>query len=214
MAFAEWSQNNEDSFNNVWFSDQAHFHLDGVVHKQNVRIWESENACVIHEKVHHAPRITMWVAISSHGLLWPIFFEETVAMLRNTSVPHLLATGLPLQAQWFMQEGVRLHIVNTVLDFLHDTLDLHVISNRFPDHFTCRQNWPTNSPDLSPRDYFIRGLLKEKIFLKKPQTITELRVLTIQAFNEITENTCCQVLNNITFVLKKLPDLMVVILNT
>jgi hypothetical protein len=31
MAFAEWAQNN------VWFSDEAHFHSDGVVNKQNVR---------------------------------------------------------------------------------------------------------------------------------------------------------------------------------
>jgi hypothetical protein len=31
MAFAEWAQNNEASFNNVWFSDEAHFHLDGVI---------------------------------------------------------------------------------------------------------------------------------------------------------------------------------------
>jgi hypothetical protein len=50
----------------------------------------------------------MWVAISSHGLLEPIFFEKTVnserylSMLLNTVVPHLLAAGLPLQTQWFM----------------------------------------------------------------------------------------------------------------
>jgi hypothetical protein len=31
MAFTEWAQNNEVSFNNVWFSDKAHFDLDGVV---------------------------------------------------------------------------------------------------------------------------------------------------------------------------------------
>jgi hypothetical protein len=37
MAFAEWAYNNEVSFNNVWFSDEAHFHLDDVVNKQNVR---------------------------------------------------------------------------------------------------------------------------------------------------------------------------------
>jgi hypothetical protein len=37
MAFAEWAHNNEVSFNNIWFSDEAHFHLDGVVNKQNVR---------------------------------------------------------------------------------------------------------------------------------------------------------------------------------
>jgi hypothetical protein len=58
---------------------------------------------MIHEKMHHAPIV--WVTISSHGLLGPIFFEETVnterylSMLRDTFVPHLLATGLSLQTQ-------------------------------------------------------------------------------------------------------------------
>jgi hypothetical protein len=36
MAFAEWAQNNEVLFNSVWFSDEAHFHVDGVVNKQEV----------------------------------------------------------------------------------------------------------------------------------------------------------------------------------
>jgi hypothetical protein len=70
-----------------------------------------------------------------------------------------------------------------------------------------------NSPDLNPCDYFLLGFLKEKIFLKKPQIITELRALIIQVRNEITEDMCCRVMNNIT-VLKKLPGIMVVILNT
>jgi hypothetical protein len=58
---------------------------------------------MIHEKVCHAPRITVWVAFSGHGLLGPIFFEETVnnerhlSMLQNTFVP--LATVLLFQTQ-------------------------------------------------------------------------------------------------------------------
>jgi hypothetical protein len=84
---------------------------------------------VIHEKVHHAPRVTVWVAISSHGLLGPISSEQRVnserylSMLRNTFVPHLLATCLPLQTQWFMQDGARPHTANVVLGFLHDIFD-------------------------------------------------------------------------------------------
>jgi hypothetical protein len=31
IAFAEWAQNNEVSFNTLWFSDEAHFRLDRVV---------------------------------------------------------------------------------------------------------------------------------------------------------------------------------------
>jgi hypothetical protein len=71
---------------------------------------------VVHEKVQRAPRITMWVAISSHGLLGPVFFEETVnnghylIMLCSTFVPEL-ATALPLQTQWFMQDGARLRML-------------------------------------------------------------------------------------------------------
>jgi hypothetical protein len=30
MTFAEWAQN-KVVFNNVWFSDEVHFHIDGVV---------------------------------------------------------------------------------------------------------------------------------------------------------------------------------------
>jgi hypothetical protein len=163
MAFAEWARNNEVSFNNVWFSDGAHINLDGVVNKQNVRFLASENPCVIHEKVHHATRIIVWVTISSHGLLGPISFEETVnsphylSMLGNTFVPPFLATGLPLQTQRFMQDGARPHTAN-VLDFLHDIFDSRFISNRFADRFACGQNWPPNSPDLNPCDYLLFNL--------------------------------------------------------
>jgi hypothetical protein len=91
---------------------------------------------------------------STHGLLGPVCFEETVSserylsLLRNTSAPHLLATALPLQTQWFMHDGARPHTANVVLDFLHDNFDSRVIPNRFSDGFACGQNWPPNSPDL------------------------------------------------------------------
>jgi hypothetical protein len=203
MAFAERAQNNEVSFNN---SDETHFHFGGVVNKQNVRYWASENPRVIHEKCIMHRELTVWVAISSHGLLRPIFFEETVnserylSMLGNTFVPHLLVTGSSLQTQWSMQDGARPHTANIVSDFLHDNFDSRIISNRFPDRFACGQNWPPNSPDLNPCDYFLWGFLKEKIFPKKPQTIMELRALIIQTCNEITEDMCRRVINIIVRV--------------
>jgi hypothetical protein len=61
-------------------------------------------------------------------------------MLSNTVVPPLLATGLPLQTQWFMQEEARPHTENVVSDFLHDNFDSLVISNRSPYRFACEQN--------------------------------------------------------------------------
>jgi hypothetical protein len=105
-----------------------------------------------------------------------------------------------------MQDGARPHTANVVLDFLHDTFDLHVISNRFPDRFACGQNWPPNSPDLNTCNYFLRRFLKENIFSKKkPQTLMKLRALIIQACNEITENMCRRVTNNITICVEEVP---------
>jgi hypothetical protein len=97
-----------------------------------------------------------------------------------------------------MQDGARPHTVNVVLNFLHDTFNLRVISNRIPDRFACGQNWHTNSPDLNTRDYFLWGFFKEKTFPKKPHTIIELRALIIQACNKVTEDMCRRVINNIT----------------
>jgi hypothetical protein len=38
-AFAEWAQNNKVSFSSVWFADDAHFHLNGMVNKKKYAIW-------------------------------------------------------------------------------------------------------------------------------------------------------------------------------
>jgi hypothetical protein len=87
-------------------------------------------------------------------------------MLHNTVVPHLLATGLSLHTQWFMQDGARLHTANVVSDFVHATFDLHVISNQFIDRFACGQSWPPNSFDFNPCNSFLLIFLKEMIFPK------------------------------------------------
>jgi hypothetical protein len=101
-------------------------------HKR-IHVWFTENYSVgRHLKSWTARANFLW----RDSEQWQLF---TVSMLCNTFMPHLLATGLPLQTQWFMQDGVRPHTENVVLEFLNDTFDSHVISNRFPDHFACGQ---------------------------------------------------------------------------
>jgi hypothetical protein len=92
--------------------------------------------------------------------------ERYLSMLLNTFVLHLLATRLPLQTQYFMQDGARLHTTNVVLDFLHEIFDSRVVSNRFPDLFACGHIWPVNSPDLNPCDNLFGDSLRKRFFLK------------------------------------------------
>ena len=40
----------------VLMSDEAHFHLNGAVNKQNCRYWAAENPREIHQKPLHSPK--------------------------------------------------------------------------------------------------------------------------------------------------------------
>ena len=54
----------EDLVNNIWMSDEAHFHVSGFVNKQNVRYWSQANPRALHEKPLHSPKVTAWCAVS------------------------------------------------------------------------------------------------------------------------------------------------------
>jgi len=62
---------------NIWFTDESHFHLDGYVNKQNMRIWGSENPNVVLEKSARPIYVTVWAAISTRGIIGPYFFENS-----------------------------------------------------------------------------------------------------------------------------------------
>lgn len=36
LELALWAEHEEVRMHNVWFTDEVHFHLDGIVNKQNV----------------------------------------------------------------------------------------------------------------------------------------------------------------------------------
>ena len=60
----------------IFFSDEAHFHLGGYVNKQNMRYWSEENPRELHEKKMHVEKVIVWCAISSKKLLVHIFMDR------------------------------------------------------------------------------------------------------------------------------------------
>lgn len=61
---------------NILFSDEAHFHLNGHVNKQNCRYWSRENPKQKHQRPLHSPKVTVWAAMSASGIIGPFFFEN------------------------------------------------------------------------------------------------------------------------------------------
>jgi len=64
-AFAELMleiiEEHEDAI--MMMSDEAHFHLNGPVNKQNSRYWAAQNSHEVHERPLHSPKVTVWCAV-------------------------------------------------------------------------------------------------------------------------------------------------------
>jgi hypothetical protein len=104
IAFAEWAQKNETSFNNMWFSDEACFHLDGVVNKHDMQLWVSENPHVIQEKVHHAPHLKSWTArvnfLWRDSEQWALFKHVVQYFCASTFCYRFAFTNSVVHAGW------------------------------------------------------------------------------------------------------------------
>ena len=79
---------------NIWFSDETHFYLDGRVNTQNNRFWGDSAPDLVSERPLHSKRCTAWCAISSTGVIGPIWLEDqdgsaaTVTAKRYCKVLH------------------------------------------------------------------------------------------------------------------------------
>ncbi|GFW19874.1 uncharacterized protein TNCV_3561771 [Trichonephila clavipes] len=71
--FVEWAQNEiavvPDFQKRIFFSDEAHFWLNGYVNKQNCRIWSEANPQVYVETPLHPEKLTVWCALWAGGIL-------------------------------------------------------------------------------------------------------------------------------------------------
>ncbi|KAI5737587.1 hypothetical protein M8J76_014918 [Diaphorina citri] len=57
-------------------SDEAHFHLNGTVNKQNFRYWAQDNSRQLHERPLHSEKVTVWAAVSKSRVIGPYFLKK------------------------------------------------------------------------------------------------------------------------------------------
>ncbi|GFX15947.1 putative transposable element [Trichonephila clavipes] len=174
--FVEWAQNEiavvPDFHKRIFFSDEAHFWLNGYVNKQNCRIWSEANPQVYVETPLHPEKLTVWCTLWAGGIIGPYFFKNdeghnvTVngdryrAMITNFFIPEL--NNHDVQELWFKQDGATCHTARAIIDLLKDRFGDRLISRFGP------VNWPQRSCDLTPLDYFLWG------YADKPQTLDHL----------------------------------------
>jgi hypothetical protein len=168
----------------VLWSDEAHFHLSGIVNTHNCRIWDTENPRTFQEIPLHSPKVTVWCGFTATFILGPFFFEEATCsgprtctvtarryknMLENFVIPQMQQRRC-LDSITFMQDGAPPHIGLCVQQFLrqHFTND-RVICYAFPTA------WPSRSPDLNPCDFWLWGYLKNLVYRGRLVTLADLK---------------------------------------
>lgn len=138
--------------------------------------------------------MTVSLAISSHEVIGPSFFNWTVNcqqylhMLHIDFAPQSVATQLPISTKWFMQDGATPHTADTVLNFLRTNFGPCAMSHRYPEHHSCGHFWPPHSPDFNPYLFFWWAILKGKVFPMKEHSVMEVRAVIIELCNETDEN--------------------------
>lgn len=143
LIFSQWVTqkilNQPDFLDNLIVTDEAHFHLNGAVNKQNDRDWQRNNPRNFNEAMLNPPRVTVWIGVTSTTLIGPYFFEEnnetvTVngvryrAMLEHYVLPEVRRKRIRVRRLWFQQDGAPPHIARPIMEFLRNTFGDRIIS--------------------------------------------------------------------------------------
>uniref|UniRef100_A0A8D8SNF8 DUF4817 domain-containing protein n=2 Tax=Cacopsylla melanoneura TaxID=428564 RepID=A0A8D8SNF8_9HEMI len=191
VRFQTKAAEDPEFIHNLIMSDEAHFHLNGFVNKQNCRIWAKENPRVIHERQLHPLKCTVWCGVTADRVIGPYFFENedgnsiTVDGTRyRAMINNFLRPAVENHPQiWFQQDGATPHTAGTISEN-------RIISRNsdFP--------WPPCSPELSAPDFFLWAYLKERVYVNKPRTIQQLKNNITQEIQALGANVLRSVMEN------------------
>ncbi len=194
VRYCRWLRNfvtehGQSVFDTVWYTDEAWFHLSGYVNSQNNRYWSGENPHRFEETSLHPLKIGVWCAMSRRRIVGPIFFEGRInSQVYMDMITQFIALLEPEEAySWFQQDGARCHTSTETLAFLREFFGERLIS---------KDLWPPRSPDLTPPDFCLWGLLKDRVYVHNPQTLNELKMAITNEINQVTAVTLKRVFAN------------------
>lgn len=194
-----------DLVDRILWTDEAIFKINGRVNRHNCVYWSTENLHETLEEELNVPGLCVWAGVWSFGIIGPFFIEGTVNaerylnLLTNSIIPILQARPVYERMLW-QQDGAPAHFSLTVRAFL----DQH-----FPGRWIGRNGpiaWPPRSPDLTPMDYSIWGILKEKVFTRRPKSIPEMRQFIVEEFQLLSVELCQKICRSVPKRLQRCAD--------
>ena len=78
VKFADWIIENQNLLNDILWTDESYFCLDGCVNRHNCVIWGTTKPTQTFSSSMGSPKICIWMVISSTYVLTPFFFDATI----------------------------------------------------------------------------------------------------------------------------------------
>jgi transposase len=190
VEFCEWILDSiqEDStlLDRILWTDEACFQINDRVTRHNCVYWTDTNPHLIIEQEMHVPKVVVWGGIWSTGVVGPVFFEGNVTsekyfqMLENHIIP-LLEKHSAFRTMIWQQDGAPPHYAQIVRDYLGDTF-VEWIGRR------GSVEWPPRSPDLTPCDFSLWGIIKDRVYAQTPRDVNRLKTLIEEQFKLLNDN--------------------------
>ncbi|CAF2800673.1 unnamed protein product [Rotaria sp. Silwood2] len=173
----------------IFWTDESTFKLNGHVNRHNCVYYATENPHIVISQVMNAPGVIVWAGIWSGGIIGPFFFHDTVTAESyleklNDEIFPAIENRMNLEETFYMHDGAPPHYAQPVRQFLHET---------FPDRWIGRRgpiDWPARSPDLTPTDFFLWPVIKDRVYATKPQNIQALNDAITTEMQRLPEDLC------------------------
>ena len=164
----------DDDFQNTVFTDEAWFHLDGSITTMNSFFYTDDRDKVpVIEYEKNPDKVMVWGGISASGLAKLYFFPSNYRVNKenytNEMLPKLYEEISTIYEDprdcIFQQDGATAHTSKLAQAWLQE---------RMP-RFIPKKDWPPNSPDLNPCDYYLWGRLKNLVSRHRYKTLDGLK---------------------------------------
>ena len=147
--------------------------MSGNAYRDHCGYWDDRNPHLsIESQINQPDDTTNVVALSSEDIIGPVFFDGTVTgsnhleMFRDVVVSQLRTEAKSNQV-CFQLDGAPPHYAQTVREYF----DQAFLQLWFGRRRSIK--WPPRLPDLTPKDFFFGGVVKNKVYERNSHTVNE-----------------------------------------
>ena len=149
----QWHQEWTQLFENIIWSDEAVFHINGFVRLRNCFFWAKDNPKVLFPKSQNRQKLTVWCGFTATQVIGPVIMRDTMnaerylRMLTDQVWPFVNDQDNLI----FMQDGAPAHYATVVREWLDEHFPGRWLGRRGP------HEWPPRSPDITPWAFIYGG---------------------------------------------------------